>query len=192
MLAPTSSKDCRTPTKCAVCPREFMQPTSFIKHCSPKCGIKLLALKAKAERADLKKRKEAARRPQDVRAVAQEAMNAWARARDYHLGCISCDKGPNWNGQWHGSHFRSVGAASAVRFNLWNIHKACSVCNHFKSGNVPDYEPRLRAKIGDEKVDWLYTQNAVTRYEIEYLDRLTRIARKRTRRLIARAKEIHQ
>lgn len=186
LSAPTSSKDCR------VCGGQFLPFNTMQIVCGVACARRVPVINRKAERAELKRRKEAARRPQDVRAVAQEAMNAWARARDYHLGCISCDKGPNWNGQWHGSHFRSVGAASAVRFNLWNIHKACSVCNHFKSGNVPDYEPRLRAKIGDEKVDWLYTQNAITRYEIEYLDRLTRIARKRTRRLIARAKEIHQ
>ena len=87
------------------------------------------------------------------------------------------------NGQWHGSHFRSVGAASAVRFNLWNIHKACSICNHHLSGNIAGYKPRLIQKIGLEKVEWLESQNQVVRHDIEYLKRYKRVMGKRLRML---------
>jgi hypothetical protein len=114
---------------------------------------------------------------------AQAAVNKYVRMRDYHLGCVSCDKPASWPGQWHASHFRSVGAASAVRFSLWNIHKSCSICNNWKSGNLSDYEPRLREKIGGSKVDWLRTQNQCVSYSIEYLKRLKSVFNKKARRL---------
>jgi len=110
---------------------------------------------------------------------AQAIINRYVRLRDKDLGCISCDKPAAWQGQWHASHFRSVGASSATRFNLWNIHKSCSICNNWKSGNLSEYEPRLRAKIGDEKVDWLRTQNQRAEYSIEYLKRLIKIFKRK-------------
>jgi hypothetical protein len=134
------------------------------------------ALKDRAKRESLKTRSEWA-------AEAQREVNRYVRLRDVHLGCVSCDKPANWDGQWHASHFRSVGAASAVRFNLWNIHKSCSVCNNWKSGNLSEYEPRLRQKIGDEKVDWLRSQNQLTTYSIEYLKRLKAVMKKKANRL---------
>jgi hypothetical protein len=117
---------------------------------------------------------------------AQKEVNRYVRLRDVHLGCVSCDKPANWDGQWHASHFRSVGAASAVRFNLWNIHKSCSVCNNWKSGNLSDFEPRLREKIGNQKVDWLRTQNKRAHYSIEYLKRLKYVMKKKANRQEAR------
>jgi len=134
------------------------------------------AQETRARRMALKSRAEHARE-------AQAAINRYCRLRDAACGCVSCDKPASWDGQWHGSHFRSVGAASAVRFNLWNIHKACSICNNWKSGNLSEYEPRLRARIGDEKVDWLRTQNQHVHYSVEYLQRLKRIFTKKANRL---------
>ena len=114
---------------------------------------------------------------------AQQSINAYVRKRDEHLSCVSCDRPAIWEGQWHASHFRSVGAASAVRFNLWNIHKSCSVCNNWKSGNLSEYEPRLRQKIGNDKVDWLRTQTQPRTYSIEYLARIKKIFAKKLKRL---------
>ena len=117
----------------------------------------------------------------------QTIINKIARLRDRDDGCISCDKPPTWDGQWHGSHFRSVGAASAVRFNLWNVHKACSVCNNHKSGNLIEYRPRLIAKIGAEKVEWLMAQNQITRYDVDYLKRFKEVMGKKLKRMEKRA-----
>jgi hypothetical protein len=116
-------------------------------------------------------------------ALAQQVVNQYVRLRDGKEGCISCNRGAEWGGQWHASHFRSVGAASAIRFNLWNIHKSCSICNNWKSGNLSEYEPRLRAKIGDQKVDYLRTQNQTVTYSIEYLQRVIKVAKKGIKRL---------
>ena len=114
---------------------------------------------------------------------AERVVNKYVRLRDVNEGCCSCDKPATWAGKWNASHFRSVGAASAVRFHLWNIHKGCEQCNSYLSGNLAEYEPRLRAKIGDARVDWLRAQNQTVRYSREYLQRLHDVFARRCRRL---------
>jgi hypothetical protein len=110
-----------------------------------------------------------------------------ARIRDKDDGCISCHMGPNYGGQWHGSHYRSVGACSNTQFLLWNIHKACAQCNYAKSGNREGYRPRLIEKIGLERVEWLDAQNQVTKRSgpayVEYLKRFKKVMGKRLRRM---------
>lgn len=138
---------------------------------------------ARIERAEIRKRKEAIKTRQQWLAECQAIANKYVRVRDAKNGCISCDKPASWDGQWHGSHLRSVGSASAVRFNLWNINKSCSVCNNHLSGNIREYERRLRAKIGNEKVDWLYSQNQIKRYSIDYLKRYKTVIGRRLRRM---------
>lgn len=146
-------------------------------------ALKRAVAQAKMDRAETRKRKEAIKTRQEWLAECQVIANRYARVRDAKDGCISCDKPASWDGQWHGSHFRSVGAASAVRLNLWNIHKACSVCNHHLSGNIAGYLPRLIQKIGAEKVEWLKSQNQLVKYEIEYLKRYKQVMGKRLKRM---------
>ena len=138
---------------------------------------------AAQDRKTIRLRKEQLKTRQKWLAECQAIANKYARIRDAKDGCISCDKPASWDGQWHGSHFRSVGAASAVRFNLWNIHKACSVCNHHLSGNIAEYKPRLVEKIGAERVAWLESQNQLVRYEIDYLKKYKRVMSMRLRRM---------
>lgn len=114
---------------------------------------------------------------------AEKAVNRYVRLRDHEKGCISCPLPSTWDGRWNASHLRSVGAASAVRYHLWNIHKACYPCNQAKSGNIGEYLPRVRALIGDDRVDWLYTQNQRASYTREYLERLERVFTKKANRL---------
>lgn len=177
--------------KCKVCHQLFTPYQMGQKVCCGECAISLaVSERGKAEKiAKIKERKEDAVKRHKLKSKAQwareaqTAVNKYVRLRDAQLGCVSCDKPASWGGQWHASHFRSVGAATAVRFNLWNIHKSCSVCNNWKSGNLSEYEPKLREKIGDEKVDWLRTQNQLSTYSIEYLQRLKIIFTKRAKRL---------
>ncbi len=135
------------------------------------------------ERESFRARKKAAKTRPEWLAECQEVVNKYVRLRDRNLGCCSCDKPAAWDGQWHASHLRSVGAASSVRFNLWNIAKGCSVCNHRLSGNLVSYLPRARERWGDEKIDWLYSQNQRANYTIDYLERLKRVMSKKVRRL---------
>lgn len=149
-------------------------------------AAKKARMDAKADRADTKRRKEAVKPLKKWKDECQAIANKIARLRDHADGCISCSKSSGWNGQWHGSHFRSVGAASAVRFNLWNIHKACSVCNNYLSGNIAEYTPRIIEKIGAEKVEWLRAQNQRTEYEVDYLKKFKRVMGKKLKRMEAR------
>ena len=168
---------------CKVCDKPFTPMRPMQSVCSPGCAMKKVRSDKKQERESIKQRKEKIKTRQEWLAECQAIANRYARIRDAKDGCISCDKPSTWPGQWHGSHFRSVGAASAVRLNLWNIHKACSVCNHHLSGNVAEYRPRLVEKIGLAKVEWLESQNQLVRYDIEYLKRYKKVIGKRLKRM---------
>ena len=173
---------------CKTCKQLYAPQKMGQKVCCIECALTLAkSEKVKAAKvAQVKERKAdklKLKTRSDYMKEAQAAVNKYVRLRDANCGCVSCDKPATWGGQWHASHFRSVGAASAVRFNLWNIHKSCSVCNNWKSGNLSEYEPRLREKIGAEKVDWLRSQNKLSAYSIEYLSRLKIIFKKRSKRL---------
>ena len=176
---------------CTHCAKPFERRyTSMQAVCSPRCAARKVAAdkraKVEAKKAQDKadKARLAALQPmQHWLKKAEKAVNEYVRYRDHGLGCISCDKPATWGGQWHASHFRSVAAASAVRFNLWNVHKACSQCNLFLSGNVAAYTPAIVAKIGQERVDWLKAQNQRTTYTREYLERLAAVMRRKSNRL---------
>lgn len=175
---------------CKACKTRF-EGKGFVVWCSPECGSviarqgldKKKAKEAKDERKQHRKKLADSKPKKYWLKKAEEAVNRYVRLRDSHLGCCSCDLPSTWEGQWHASHFRSVGAASAVRYNLWNIHKGCSVCNNHRSGNIIEYRPRLIAKIGAEKVDWLMAQNQRADYSVEYLQRLQKVMLKKSNRL---------
>jgi hypothetical protein len=168
---------------CTVCLKDFTPSRIGQKVCGYRCSAKIGPLARKSERQATRVAKDRIKTRQQWAKEAQDAVNRYVRLRDYHLGCISCDKPASWPGQWHASHFRSVGAASAVRFHLWNIRKSCSVCNNWKSGNLSEYEPRLRALIGDERVDWLRAQNQVVTYSVDHLKRLKSVFARKARRI---------
>lgn len=172
---------------CRHCGKEFAPARPLQAVCSPKCARAATVVAKKAakasERASTKARREKLKTRQDWAREAQAIVNKYVRMRDWWRGCISCDKGHGWDGQWHASHFRSVGAASALRFNLWNIHKSCSVCNNWKSGNLAEYLPRMVERFGQDRVDWLMAQNQLADYSVDYLQRLKSVMGKRLKRL---------
>ena len=180
-------KTCKNPD----CRASFVPQRLGQAVCSPKCALATVeAQKAKekkslaqAGRRDIKVRKEALKSRADHAKEAQTVINRYVRLRDAHLGCISCDKPATWGGQWHCSHFRSVGAAAHLRFNLWNMNKSCSQCNAHLSGNIMVYRPRLVEKIGAEKVAWLECNQDLVRHEIPYLKRLKSVFTKKAKRL---------
>ena len=180
--------------KCRVCRQPFEPRPPRALVCSEDCAgafavSKRLKEERRAEKAaqalerkDTKARKERLKSLSQLAKEAEREVNRYVRARDFKEGCISCDKPATWQGQWHASHFRSVGAAKQHRFNLWNIHKACSVCNNWKSGNIGEYAPRLLQKIGPEKYQFLVAQNGCKKYNREYLERLKRVFSRKARR----------
>ena len=175
------------PKPCRQCGKEFTPTRPLQAVCGPRCAVRqaVAAPKAKkaSERAATKARKKAIKSRAQWLAECQAIVNKMVRLRDAGKGCVSCDRPATWDGQWHASHLRSVGAASAVRFHLWNIHKACSICNNHLSGNLADYLPRLRDRIGSEKVAWLYTQNQLVRHDVTYLARFKDVMGRRLKRI---------
>lgn len=191
----------RNPAKhprCKQCRARFVpdRPTQEVHvECIQAYSVRVLQKKRLAQVRAAKRRAEKLERANDkVRAEKLKSTAKWedecrkivqeiARIRDRHDGCISCHMGPDYRGDWHGSHFRSHGAASAVQLNLWNIHKSCAQCNLFKSGNRENYEPRLIEKIGQAKVDWLNAQNQIVRHDEDYYRRFKAVMGKRRNRL---------
>ena len=174
------------------CRKLFVPEPAWIRCCCADCGVaialevtaKRKAAREKAERAADRIKKKEQKTPAQLAEPVRKLAQRYAVLRDRNYGCISCDKGAHWTGGvWHGSHFKSVGSNSALQFNLLNINKACDQCNYFLAGNIGPYETRLRQKIGDERVDWLKNHPRSREYSIEYLDRLTRILRKKIKRL---------
>lgn len=184
---------------CAHCKTRFVPWISSLQRgCSFDCLAKLARKANERNAAEIAKAHRREDRAKRLRLKplsyfekrTEEEVNRYVRLRDYRDGCISCDKPASWSGQWHASHWRSVGAARGLRYNLWNVHKACSECNHKKSGNIMEYTPRLIRKIGPEKVEWLESQNQVERRTREYLDRLRMVFMKKSRRLQKRIDQL--
>jgi hypothetical protein len=171
---PANERKVRT-RKCAVkaC-RAVFEPRSMTHRC---CGATCAADFAMSERV----RKERSERQEGLRKLkrradylkeAQTALNAWIRARDAAMPCISCDRPATWQGQWHASHYRSVGSSPGTRFFEANIHKACSICNNHLSGNIREYRPRLIAKIGALAVELLEADQPPKKYTVEELQEI--------------------
>lgn len=151
--------------KCKVCAEPFIprQPMQRV------CGIDC----ARAEAVRVRMRKEAKedrekkKRRADHLEDAQKAVNAFIRARDAALPCISC--GNFTEAGWNAGHFLSVGSHPELRFEPLNIHKQCIHCNKHKHGNAVLYRLALIEKIGPEAVEWLEGPHEAKKYTVDEL-----------------------
>lgn len=112
---------------------------------------------------------------------AQKAFNAFIRARDAHLPCISC--GRHHEGQYHAGHYKTRGAHPELRFEELNCHKQCAPCNNHLSGNIANYRPNLLLKIGQEKLDWLEGPHEPKKYTCEELKEIEDLYKKKLKEL---------
>jgi len=129
--------------------------SSLAKVCSIACSLDYIDSQSKKQKANADRAKKSEFLDNDKsfqKAKAQKSFNEYIRLRDIDLPCISCDKPKDWRGQWHAGHYKTVGARPNFRFNELNVHKQCSQCNNFLSGNLAMYRIGLIAKIGEEKV----------------------------------------
>jgi hypothetical protein len=187
-----STGEARASVKVARCkaPKCRNPAIPYRKHCGPDCGavLGLLAIEkakrieAKRERAEDKAKREKLKSLSDLANDAQEEVNRYVRLRDRHLGCISCDKGQNWHGQWHAGHLRSRGACSSTRFILFNLAKQCSECNTKRGGNGAVMRPAMEDRFGKDKIDWVFRQPRESRWNREHLIRLKLVFRKKANR----------
>ena len=138
---------------CEVCERVFVPDRMGQLVCRPACAMARVRQAKKADRASIKARKEAIKSKADWAREAQTAFNAWIRARDEGLPCISC--GRHHQGQWHAGHYLSTGARPELRFTESNVHRQCAPCNTHLSGNAVLYRIGLINRIGSDAVEWL-------------------------------------
>lgn len=147
--------------------------------------------KRKAEREERKKTREALRametRPQLVKR-AQDAFNAFVRARDAGKPCISCGRplaAGGVGGGYDCGHYRSVGSAPHMRFVEDNAHGQCKHCNQYLAGNHVEYRKRLIERIGLERVEQIESDQTTRKITREGLIEMAAHYRAEARRLEA-------
>lgn len=156
--------------KCKICHIIFTPMSSLSKVCGLACALDLAESEKikKADKVHKQRKKEFYENDTTFqKAKAQKSFNEFIRLRDAKLGCISCEKLPEWHGQWHAGHFKTTAARPDLRFNEDNCHKQCSKCNNFLSGNLTNYRVELIKRIGKEIVDALDVNLTASRYLAE-------------------------
>lgn len=163
---------------CAICRIKFAPSRQMQVVCSPLCAAEYGRKQhAKAEaRKALDDRKTIRMKLEDLKPLsyfankAQKAVNAVVRYRDRNDPCISC--GRFHDGAYDAGHYRSRGAAPALRYNLDNIHRQCVPCNQHKSGNAIEYRINLVKKIGVERVEWLEKEHPAPKWKRDDYERI--------------------
>ena len=179
------------PKKCRVktCRASFIPRQPFQTWCSPDCAVVIARGKQEKarksldqiERREIKVRKEKLKSRADHLKDTQIAFNAWVRARDAELPCISC--GRHHQGKYDAGHYRTVGSNPALRFEPLNCHRQCSPCNTQLSGNIVNYRIELVKRIGADAVEWLEGPHEAKKYTVEELKAMTAEYRAKTREL---------
>lgn len=168
-IKPIKAKRCRS------CKTLFQPRNSLVVVCSPVCAQQVAqvsrekaekAAKAIERKADAAQREKLKRRADWLR-EAQSAFNAFIRARDVDLPCISCGK--HHQGQYHAGHYLSTGARPELRFEESNVHKQCQPCNTHLHGNLVLYRKALIEKVGLAGVEWLEGPHELKRYSVAEL-----------------------
>lgn len=127
---------------------------------------------AKVERAETRRRKESIKTLPVLKAEAQQAFNAFIRARDAGKPCICCGL-PLGDGDVGGSydcgHYRSVGSAPHLRYDERNAHAQRKQCNRWGAGRAVDYRLGLIERIGLDAVEALEADNQVHKFSAQEL-----------------------
>ena len=187
---PAKPKKCRV----ATCRASFVPQRLGQAVCSPKCALAIVEVQkakekkslAQAGRRDIRERKEALKSRGDHMREAQQAFNEYIRTRDQAAGhfCISSGKPLDWSGNAvDAGHYRSVGSAPHLRFDERNCHAQSKQDNRFLSGNAVDYRVGLIARIGQEAVDALESDQSVRKYTVEEIKAIKAEYRAKTREL---------
>ena len=187
---PAKPKKCRV----ATCRASFVPSRMGQAVCSPACAMidaprhepKARKALAEIERKDIQVRKEKLKSRGDHMREAQQAFNEYIRTRDQAAGhlCISSGKPLDWRGNAvDAGHYRSVGSAPHLRFDERNCHAQSKQDNRFLSGNAVDYRIGLIARIGQEAVDALESDQSVRKYTVDEIKAIKAKYRAKTREL---------
>jgi hypothetical protein len=169
------------------CDREFIPARPLQAVCGPVCARRKVEAAKRAERESVKARKRALETPKKLLPKAQKEVNRWCRFRDLLAGrsCISCGATYRtaFGGVFDAGHFRSVGSAPHLRFFTPQIRLQCVRCNRDMSGNTVEFRKGLVALRGVESVEQIESMYWIAKWNVDYLRRLIRVAKKRADRL---------
>lgn len=176
---------------CKVCAEEFnawSAAQNLNRFCGPVCAAKwghekALKRRLTAARQDRVKARERLKTRSDRTRDAQTAFNAFIRARDEGKPCISCGSMPvqRYGGSVDCGHYRSVGAAPHLRFNVFNSAGQCKKCNRDLSGNTVEMRKGMVSRFGLDRLRHLESDDQARKYTIDDLQRIKRIFTKRAR-----------
>ena len=172
--------------KCAVktCRKEFEPRSMTHKACCVECSLTLVNLqnekKLKAAQKITRKidqeKKQRLKTRSDYVKDCQKAFNYLVRARDAGKPCICCQKPlgeVSIGGGFDCGHYRSVGSAPHLRFNLDNAHGQRKQCNRYGAGRAVDYRIGLINRIGIDRVEALEANNDAAKWSIDDLVQMT-------------------
>lgn len=175
--------------KCAVkeCRQTFEPRSMTHKACSPACA-EIIAKqdREKRERKEVRQRKEKLKTRSDYIKEAQIAFNTYIRTRDANLPCISCGCAfPDMavGGLFDCGHYRSVGSAPHLRFDVRNAHAQCKKCNRYLGGRAVDYRIGLISRIGLQALEALEADQTVAKWDIPELIAIRNEFRLKTKEL---------
>lgn len=145
--------------RCKNCKEKF-KPKSFLqKYCMEKtrCIAAYLDFVRQTKWKNEKKIiKEKLKTLGQYETEARKVFQKWIRQRDKDQPCISC--GVYKSPQFDAGHYFSANQFSGLMFNEDNVHKQCSRCNDYYSGNPLEYRHGL-----------------INRYGLEFVERLERL-----------------
>ncbi len=162
---------------CKVCRAKFIPLKPLQSVCGLRCAqsyawrekTKTEVAKAKAERKEIRAKRESIKTRAQWMREAQVAFNKFIRLRDQIAGhaCISSGQPLDWSGNnVDAGHYRSTGSAPHLRFDERNCHAQSKKDNRYLSGNAVDYRIGLIARIGLESVELLEADQTPRKYTI--------------------------
>lgn len=176
--------------KRCVCCKEYFQADTMVRH--PSGWFKdnehaMVYANRKRAKAEKKARTEKVRNfrmkdPAHQRALTQKAVNKLAKLLDKGMPCISCGR-PDAGKKRDASHYKSVGANSAIRYDLRNIHSACVWCNQHLSGAIAGFQKGLHERYGQVILDYLESAPRLKAWTLEELESIRKEAAAECRRL---------
>ena len=161
-----------TPRTCPVCATPYIPARPMQAVCGARCAHRKIKQDKADERAQVKTRKEAVKTLPVLKAEAQQAFNAFIRARDAGKPCICCGlplSAGEVGGAFDCGHYRSVGSAPHLRYDERNAHAQRKQCNRWGAGRAVDYRLGLIERIGIAAVEALESDNAPHKWTREGL-----------------------
>lgn len=174
----------RRTRKCALpsCRQPFEPRSMTHKACGPECAEAWAALeKARKVKRERQEGLAKLKRRADYMKEAQTALNAWIRARDAALPCISC--GRHHAGQYHAGHYLARGSHPHLALVESNLAKQCAPCNTHLSGNQIQMRRGLVDRIGLAAVEALEADNTPRKYTVDELKTITATYRAKLREM---------